>query len=328
MGRKPKKPPVIPTIEGKRFDDPKRPYIIAEASGNHNKDIGVAHALVDAAASAGADAIKFQTFTASEIASDTPLLWGHDDLNDAKMKRLNAKTLRDQFEYGGLPRDWHMELKKHAGDVGLTFLSTPFSPSSLKFLIEEIGVPALKIASGDLTYTPLLNMANDSGLPVILSTGMGTLQEIRNAVSHCLPKTYSSKRLAILHCRSIYPCPPEWLNMRAIARLRYLFPGAAIGFSDHTIRTWWAVPSLAVSLGATVFEKHLKMTQSEGPDIDHSITPPLFAEYVRTIRDTVTILGEEEVGPHPQEAHDRLWGRRSVRDWKRPQDEARQGQWE
>ena len=159
-------------IDGKRLNDPQRCYVIAEASGNHAQDYARAEALVYAAADAKADAIKFQTFTAEEIAADVPIPRGQGGAaHDAWLDRLGAQSLRDLFQHGGLPRPWHFELKRLAEMMGLTFLSTPFSLDAARFLVEEVQVPALKIASGDLTFTPLLQYAASTGLPLLLSTG-------------------------------------------------------------------------------------------------------------------------------------------------------------
>ncbi len=318
-------------INGKRIDDPKNAYVIAEASGNHNQNLQQARALVQAAATAGASACKFQTFTASEICADVPILFGHDAQHDAWVKKLGVSRMRQLFSKGGLPREWHKDLKREAEDLGIEFLSTPFSIDAAKFLVEEIGVRALKIASGDLTFTPLLQYAASTGLPLLVSTGGATMDEVDTALRVCIqewrshPDIYPSEDIVLMHCVSIYPCPDIMTNLLAIRTMEKRF--GAVGFSDHTLSTD-LIPALAVSLGASCFEKHLRLsTDTESVDVSHSLDPEQFHRYVETLRTVPYILGDGIKKPHPREAHDRLWARRDTSDWLRPTRDAREGFW-
>lgn len=315
------------TIQGVRCDDPARPYIIAEASGNHGQELAQAVRLVQAAAEAGADAIKFQTFTPEDICADLPILLGHDAAHDAWCARLGVTRLRALFAKGGLPRAWHGRLKRVAEDCGVAFLSTPFSVDAARFLVEEIGVPALKIASGDLTFRPLLTYAAQTGLPLLVSTGGATMGEILQAL-RVLSEAASPGTVAplFLHCVSAYPCPEAAVNLAALRSMR-LALHEPLGFSDHTL-SCDLVPALAVALGATVLEKHLRLADdTQSVDAGHAVDPEAFATYVATARRTPALLGDGRKLPHPAEQHDRLWARRSPTDWLRPTDAARAGRW-
>ena len=324
------------TINDVRLDDPQRVYVIAEAAGSHNQDYATAEALVHAAADVGADAVKFQTFEASDICVDMPLPWGKDPRHDAWLQALDVQDMRALFSKGGLPRDWHKPLKDVAESRGIAFLSTPFSVDAARFLVEEMGVPALKIASGDLTFTPLLEYAASTELPVILSTGGATLKEIESALftlDDAIPESrlnemWFYRDVALLHCVSIYPCHDTFANVRAISTLQEHFVCGAFGFSDHTL-SYDLVPALAVSCGATVYEKHLRLEDDiSSVDAAHSLTPGQFAHMVYTIRQVPMILGHGRKEPHALELHDKAWARRDPSDWLRPTAAARQGAWE
>lgn len=297
-------------LAGKPLDDPIHPYVIAEAASSHCGSLALARQLVEAAATAGADAIKFQTYTPAELASTVPAPDG------------SGHSLRDLLQ-GGLPRAWHTELRDLAARLGLLFLSTPFSLDALRFLAETQHLTAIKIASGDCTYLPLLHAANATGLPVLLSTGTATLAEIQASVAMALLPTYQRHRLVLLHCVSAYPCPPEAANLLAIQTLQRHFPYAAIGWSDHT-RSVDVIPALAVALGASVVEKHLCLRRNMGGmDAGHSLEPEEFAHMVRALHTVGASLGDGLKRPQPCEQGDRLWARRG-RDGLRPADEARQ----
>ena len=303
--------------------DPDTPYVIAEASGNHNQDQQQARLLVQAAAASGAQAIKYQTFVASEICADVPILFGYDAAHDAWCKRLGVTRMRQLFTKGGLPRAWHRDLKQEAEDLGIDFLSTPFSVDAAKFLVEELGVRALKIASGDLTFAPLHHYAASTGLPVIISTGGATLDEIGTA----LTVPISSWTLILLHCRSIYPCDERLLDLACLDTLRTEFD-VPVGLSDHTLSTD-LVPAMAVAYGAVMFEKHLRLTtDTSSVDVGHSLDPDQFRLYVETIRRCCEIRGTGTKEPHPLELHDRVFARRDPSDWLRPVMRGRDGDWE
>ena len=300
-------------------------YIIAEMSANHCRDFAMAVALVKAAAAAGADAIKAQTFTPEGIAADVPILTGYNAVHDAWVHGLGVTSLRELYARGGLPHSWHLELKHIATDCGLDFLSTPFSLDAARFLVEDVGVPALKIASGDLTFTPLLAYAAATGLPLLVSTGMATLAEVRTALHGPLAPAWHADRMCLLHCTSSYPLDPCEANLRAIATLRQ--EACSAGYSDHTTSIE-VIPALAVAQGAVAYEKHLRLDHAEGsPDAGHSLTPSEFKRMVEVIRAVPQWLGDGVKVPQQSEGHERAWSRRSPEDWKRPTDAAREGRW-
>lgn len=301
-------------------------YVIAEVSSNHCQDFPTARMLIEAAAGAGADAVKFQTFTAEEIAVDIPILTGHDAQHDAWVARMGVKTLHDLYAKGGLPRAWHRELKHITEDVGLHLLSTPFSVDATRFLVEDIGVPALKIASGDLTFMPLLAYAVSTGLPLLVSTGMATMGEIGAAMYGPLDEAVLDFRVCLLHCTSSYPLLPSHANLLALTTIHEECI-CAIGYSDHTTDAE-IIPALAVSLGAVVYEKHLRLDDAHtSPDAGHSLTPAQFRRMVEVIRAVPQWLGDGVKEPQASELHERLWTRRSPEDWLRPTQDARTGRW-
>ena len=249
-------------------------FVIAEVGVNHGGSSRTAHYLVEAAAKAGADACKFQTFDCEKL--DPP------------------GERREMLRKLQLTQSNHIALKYTAGDLGIEFMSTPFDVESLRFLVDDLGVKTLKIASGNLDNEPLLRAANMSGLRVIVSTGMATLDEVRDAdlrlagVSHCM-----------LHCTSAYPTPIEDVNLRAMVTMRDNI-GCEVGLSDHTEDI--VVPIAAVALGATVIEKHLTLDRRmDGPDHLCSLEPDDFAEMVRGIRTVEKALGDGVKAPRDSE---------------------------
>lgn len=300
-------------------------FIIAEAGSNHCGVYDKAVNMVVEAAKAGADAIKFQTFSPEEIAANNVLVPRGTDLeHDKWLDSHKVKYLRDLF-HSGLPREWHKELKHIAADNNIEFISTPFSVDAAKFLIEEIGVSTMKIASGDITFKPLLEYVNKNIIRVILSTGCSYFLEVEQAVN-LLSNIYKRDMLSILHCVSVYPCDKHEVNLNSIHLLNRHFKIANIGFSDHTTSIS-SIPVLAVAAGAQIIEKHFNIDEN-GIDNPHSITPQMFKEMVNSIRDTEKIMGDFVKKPHKKEMHDRLWARRSETDWLRPTEEARLGMWE
>lgn len=300
-------------------------FIIAEISSNHCHDYRRAIALVKAAAAAGADAVKFQTFACDDIAVRDLLI----PVQNLRQHYSLPRYFHEIFEKGGLPRDWHHQLKRRAEELGLVFLSTPFSVDAARFLVEEVGVPALKIASGDLTFMPLLEYAASTSLPLIVSTGGATMAEIWAATQDGpLFPAVVQERLALLHCVSSYPCALVDANLKAIKTLRDTFPSMPVGWSDHTLSVE-AVPVIAVVMGATIIEKHLTLPYGM-PTMDTpvSLLPDDFAAMVRAIRAVPQILGSGAKLPQASELHDKLWARRDPSDYLRPMAEARKGRWE
>lgn len=265
---------------GDRELGPGRPvYIIAEAGVNHGGDIGVALRLVDAAREAGADAVKFQVFSAERLAgADAPACSYQQQAEGqrAMLRRLelDERTFRD--------------LKRHADHIGVEFLATPFGLPELRFLV-DLGLPAIKIASPDLVNVPLLRAAAPSGRTLIVSTGAAEEAEIDAAVGLVVAAAPPG-RLVLLHCVSAYPTPPCEARLACIGTMarRYRVP---VGFSDHTSEISFG--GLAVAAGGAVLEKHLTLDRRlAGPDHFFSLEPRAFAEYVKFARDAQAALGD------------------------------------
>jgi N-acetylneuraminate synthase len=284
-------------------------FVIAEVGVNHNGSADLAHALIDKAFDAGADAVKFQTFVADRLVTATAPLAPY------QVERLEKdQTQHQMIRQLELDAATHRELAAHCRHLGFEFMSTPFDIESLWFLAEDIGVQRLKIGSGDATNAPLLLAAAHSGLPIIVSTGMCDLSEVEAALnvlafgmvapkeaiptSSALREAYLSdegqasmeRRVTLLHCTSEYPAPLEDVNLRAIQLMREAFD-LPVGYSDHTLGT--TVPVAAVALGAVVVEKHFTMDRTmDGPDHVASLEPEEFVAMVKAIRQTEVALGE------------------------------------
>jgi N-acetylneuraminate synthase/N,N'-diacetyllegionaminate synthase len=257
-----------------------RVFVIAEAGVNHNGDVRLAHALIDAAADAGADAVKFQTWITEKLCRPGAKKAKYQEASSGGQDQFSMlKSLELAF-------DSYPALKKHAEERGLVFLSTPDEIDSARFLCEQ-GVPALKIGSGEVTNLPYLAEVARLGKPVILSTGMATLAEVAHAVD-----TLRQARpipIVLLHCVSAYPAPETDMNLRCIATLREAFQVPS-GLSDHTTGSMAAV--VAVGLGMAILEKHLTLDRSlPGPDHTASADLPQFTELVRSVRRAEAMLG-------------------------------------
>jgi N,N'-diacetyllegionaminate synthase len=276
-------------------------YIIAEAGVNHNGDQAKAKALVDAAAVAGADAVKFQTFKAEALAAKTAPKASYQE------HAVPGTTQFDMLKALELDESAHRDLQKHAQRAGITFLSTPFDEDSLDFLV-TLKLPILKLGSGEVTNKPLLRRAARTGKPVILSTGMSTLAEVAAAVNWL--REAGCKDLTLLHCLTEYPAPVSEVNLRAMDTLASAF-GVAAGYSDHT-------PGIEISLaaaarGARVIEKHLTLDRTlPGPDHAASIEPNELKALVAGVRAIEKALGDGEKRVAPSEAANRAIGRRSL----------------
>lgn len=245
------------------------PIMVAELGASHNQSLTRAHALVEAAAKAGADAVKFQTYTPETLAVDGAIIQGP----------WAGRTYHELYREAMTPWEWLPDLFAHAKSCGMLAFSSPFSPSAVSYL-ESIGCPMYKIASPEITYEDLIYMAAATGKPVVISTGMATKQEIRRAVSiaHC----YGISQVVLLHCISAYPATPEQYNLPAMGFLRSL-TGTLIGLSDHTLGS--AVAVAAVAMGAMMVEKHFTLQRSDGgPDAAFSSEPHEFAAMVRDCR--------------------------------------------
>jgi len=246
--------------------------VIAEIGENHMGDWELARRMVKAAAQAGADVVKFQSYLGSDVADNDPE--------------------KEWFSQVQLPDKMHLELAHLAQTQGIAFLSSPFTVERARFLHDVVGLHAVKIASSEMLNEPLLRMVNESFETVYLSTGMATLEEVRQAVGW-LP---SVKRLVILHCVTQYPLKDEDANLRALKVLHQAFPHQEIGYSDHTVGL--VAPVVAVALGATVIEKHFTLDKSL-PGTDHilSISPDELKTLITTIRQTERLLGQAQKEP-------------------------------
>ncbi len=278
-----------------------RVFVIAEAGVNHNGDLLLAERLVDAAKAAGADAVKFQTFRADALAGDAAELAPYQaaaGMKDGQRAMLSKLELDEAA---------HRRLQARARAAGLEFLSTPFDEESADML-ERLGVPRFKIPSGEITHKALIEHVARKGRPVILSTGMSDLAEVRRAVGWI--QAVSGAPLTVLHCVTEYPAPPEQVNLRAMtAMAREL--GLPVGYSDHTLGTEIAVA--AAALGASVIEKHLTLDRAlPGPDHAASLEPAEFTEMVRQIRSVSAALGDGVKRPAPCEEKNRAVARRGL----------------
>ena len=270
------------TIAGRRIGPGHPPYVIAEMSGNHNGDIKRAFALLEAAKKAGADAVKLQTYTADTITID------HDGPGFRIEGGLwNGRTLYELYQEAHTPWDWHPQLFAKARELGIAIFSSPFDPTAIDFL-EKLDAPAYKIASFEIVDLPLIRRAARTGKPLIISTGIADLGEIGDAVAAA--RTGGCREIALLHCTSGYPTPPEESNLRTLPHLAEAFAVVA-GLSDHTPGT--AEPVAAIALGANLIEKHFTLRRADGgPDAAFSLEPEELAELVTNCRTAWTALGK------------------------------------
>ena len=271
-------------------------YVIAEAGANHDRNLGKAHALIDAAAAARADAVKFQVYKADLLyARDTPIFPGE--------KRRPFEVIREVE----LPREWQPELKAHAGERGLDYIATPFDYEAIAGLV-QLGVPLIKWASSEINDLPMLAHAARSGLPMVISTGMCDLADVQVAVDAI--RAVGNERIVLLHCSSLYPTPMDEVNLRAMQTLERAF-GLPVGYSDHTSGT--AVCCAAVALGARVLEKHFTLDKSSpGPDHHYALEPHELASMVQQVRSIETALGTAIKAPTRGELAKRHLSRRSL----------------
>jgi pseudaminic acid synthase len=258
-----------------------RCFLIAELSANHNQSFERAIKLVQAAKAAGADAVKVQTYT-----PDTITIQSDKEPFRIKGTLWAGRTLHDLYQEAYTPWEWHEPLQQKAHELGLGFFSTPFDETAVDFL-EDLGVPAYKIASFENVDLPLLRRVAATGKPVLMSTGMATLAEVDEAVRTL--REAGCEQLALLKCTSAYPAPPEEANLRSIPHLRDTF-GVVAGLSDHTMAE--AVPVAAVALGACLIEKHLTLSRADGgPDSAFSLEPDEFHRMVEAVRTAEQALG-------------------------------------
>ena len=259
------------------------PFIIAEMSGNHNQSLERALAIVDAAADAGVDAVKIQTYTADTMTIDIDT--GEFFISD-KDSLWKGETLYHLYEKAHTPWEWHKAIFERCKERGIMGFSTPFDDTSVDFL-EDLGVPCYKIASFENVDLPLIRKVARTGKPIIASTGMTTVAELSDLVQTV--RENGCTDLTLLKCTSSYPASPEGTNLRTIPHMRELF-GCAVGLSDHTLGIGAAVASVA--LGAAVIEKHFTLSRAEGGvDAAFSLEPAEMAQLVRECRTAALALG-------------------------------------
>lgn len=274
-------------------------FIIAEAGVNHNGSADLAKRLIDEAAKAGVDAVKFQTFRADKLVSASApkaeyqiKMTGNEESQLEMIKRLE------------LPYEAHAELISYSREKGILFLSTPFDDESIDFL-HSLGMPLLKIPSGELTNLPYLRHINRIGGKVILSTGMATLDEVGAALN-----VLTDCQVSLLHCTTEYPCPFEDVNLQAILTMKQAF-NLPVGYSDHTRGI--EMPLAAVALGAEILEKHFTLSRDmEGPDHKASLEPDELKTMVEGIRHVEQAMGMGVKAPAPSEIKNIHIARKSI----------------
>jgi len=279
-------------------------YVIAEAGSNHNRDLSTAFRLIDTAAEAGADAVKFQTYTAEGLYStQTP------DMRYLTEQGLvgQSESVWELIKRVEIPWDWHSDLATHAAEVGITFFSTPFEEAAVDAL-EAVNVPAYKIASYEVNHLPLIEYAARTGKPLLISTGMASLGDIERALDAAAASGCSD--LMLMHCAVNYPPRFDDLNLRAITTLSSAFQ-IPIGWSDHT--PGHTADVAAVVLGACAVEKHFTLSREQkGPDHPFALEPDELKAMVEAIRETESALGSSVKRVTDAEAEMFRLGRRSI----------------
>ncbi len=283
---------------GGRAVGPGQPtYFIAEIGSNHDGSLERAKRLIDAAAAVGADAVKFQSFTADG-------LYVPREKTAAGWQEYRLWKLFGQWE---LPASWLPELKAHSTKAGVHFMSTPFEAAALAQL-DELEVPAFKIASGDMTNLPLIRQAAKIKKPLLVATGMATLDEVRATVQAAA--NAGARELALFHCVSLYPPRFEEMNLRAVETLAEEF-GCPTGLSDHT--PGWEAVVAAVALGATIIEKHITDDRKrQGPDHPYALEVAEFGAMIKAVRNVEAALGDGRKKPVERELGERKMARRGL----------------
>lgn len=265
------------------------PFVIAEMSGNHNQSLDRALELVDAAAGAGAHALKLQTYTADTI---TLRQRSGDFLIKDGTSLWAGQNLHDLYTKAHTPWNWHQPIMERARELGLICFSSPFDETAVDFL-NDLDVPAFKIASFENNHLPLIRKAASAGKPLIISTGMASLADLERAVTTA--REAGCEDLILLKCTSTYPATPQNTNIRTIPHLRDLF-GVQVGLSDHTLGVGVAVASVA--LGATVVEKHFTLSRADGGvDSAFSLEPHELSALVSETERAWQALGDVRYGP-------------------------------
>ena len=277
-----------------------RTLIIAEAGVNHNGDLDTAFRMIDAAKEAGADIVKFQTSITSTSKFAEKAKYQKETTGEEGSGLDMIKKLRFSF-------DQHRQLKEYCDKKGIRYLSTPFDFESIEFL-NELGCEVWKVPSGEIVNVPYLRRIGKTGKDVIMSTGIGTIEEIRAAID--LLRENGAGTITLLQCTTEYPTPYEDVNLRAMLTLKDRF-GLAVGLSDHSMGI--EIPIAAVAMGAAVIEKHFTLSRDmEGPDQKASIEPGELKAMVSAIRHVEAALGDGQKVPHEGEIENRHVSRKSI----------------
>jgi pseudaminic acid synthase len=287
-------------IDGRRVGPGYPVYLVAEISANHHQEFDEAVRLLQAAKDAGADAVKLQTYTADTLTISSD----RDYFRISGGTPWDGGSLYDLYKEAFTPWEWQPRLKAMADRLGITLFSTAFDPSAVDFL-EAMDVPVHKIASFEIVDIPLIKKMARTGKPLILSTGMATLEEIEEAVQAA--RLSGGTELALLKCTSAYPATPEEMNLRTIPHLAETF-NVPVGLSDHTLGTETAVA--AVTLGACIVEKHFTLSRGcPGPDSAFSLEPQEFKTVVGSIRTVEEALGKVQYGATSRETQSLVFRR-------------------
>lgn len=276
-------------IADKKISQSEPTYFIAEIGSNHDGKIEQAKELIDKCAQIGADAVKFQSFSAEGLVS----------------KKHPAFDILDKLS---LPKAWHWELKEYCDKKNIHFLSTPFDAERLDWLL-QIESPAIKISSGDLTYFSFLKKIAETNLPILLATGIASLSEVVDAVS-TIEQT-GNKQIALLHCVSNYPPQPQDMNLNALGTIQRVFPELVNGLSDHS--SGYMAPLGAVAMGGRIIEKHITLSRKlKGPDHPYALEVDDYKEMINKIRDLEIMLGKSGKEPCTNELGEIVGARRGI----------------
>jgi pseudaminic acid synthase len=288
------------TIGSRQIGTGQPVYVVAELSANHHHDFEQAVRLVRACKESGADAVKVQTYT-----PDTITIRSDQEYFQIRGGTLwDGRTLHELYGEACMPWDWQPKLKQVADDLGLDFFSSAFDETAVDFL-ENMGVPAYKLASCELVDIPLLQKMSRTGKPLIISTGMATVEEIEEAIATA--RQAGAGQIALLRCTSAYPAVPSEMNLRTIPELARRFE-VPVGLSDHTMDI--AVPITAVALGACIIEKHFTLSRSlKGPDSAFSLEPAEFKAMAEAVKVAEKALGEIHFGLTESERSSRVFRR-------------------
>lgn len=280
------------TVGNKKIGDGQPCFIVAELSGNHNQDIKKAYKLIDAAADAGVDAVKLQTYTPDTLTIDSNKKWFQISNN----KKWGGQTLYELYKKTYTPWEWQPKLKAYGEEKGLIIFSTPFDISAVNFL-ETMHVQLYKISSFEINHLPLLKTVARTEKPVIISRGLASLVEIRNTIR--ILKSCGTPEIVVLHCISSYPATLDQMNLLTLVDIKQRFKVLS-GLSDHSLGITATVT--AVALGASVIEKHFTLSRKEGgSDASFSLEPFEMKELVKSIRETEKAIGKVTYTPDNRE---------------------------